>query len=430
MNQKQKKMSFWSVLSLVINTQIGSGILMLPAILAPFGIYSMLGWIVSAIGAMALASVFSQLCIWVPHTGGAHVFVLKAFGPTLAFFTGWTYWVISWVSTTVVIIACVGYILPFINTTSPGLSLLLELVLVSAITYVNLRGLDVASKTELFLTILKLVPLIVIPLIILPYFNTANFLPIKIVSDLTFFQILSRTTLLTFWCFIGLESATAPADSVENPTRVIPQAIIIGTLLVALLYILNNLSIIGVVPITELAKATAPYADAINFVFKGNWNLVISAIASIICLATFNAWVLTSSQIALGLAQDRLLPKIFGEKNKYNAPTWAIIFSNIGMIPLLIMTAHAGLVSQILLIIDSSVTAFLFVYLICCCAFFKILLEKEYHRSQLPLQFTSGIIATTFCCWIIYNTPPYTLLAASLFTLSGIPIYFYMKRKQ
>ena len=51
------KIGFWSVLALVVGSQIGSGVFMLPATLAPFGIYSVAGWITSSLGAISLALV-------------------------------------------------------------------------------------------------------------------------------------------------------------------------------------------------------------------------------------------------------------------------------------------------------------------------------------------------------------------------------------
>ena len=91
------KIGFWSVFALVTGSQIGTGALFFPSSLAPYGTYSIVGWIISSFGAIALSLVFASLCARFPQTGGPHVYVQKAFGRYLAFFAGWTYWVISWV---------------------------------------------------------------------------------------------------------------------------------------------------------------------------------------------------------------------------------------------------------------------------------------------------------------------------------------------
>jgi basic amino acid/polyamine antiporter, APA family len=425
MAQISRKLNFWSVFALVTGSQIGSGVFMLPANLAPYGLYSLCGWLISGLGAIMLALVFAKLCSWLPKTGGPHVYIKEAFGNTAAFFTGWTYWVVSWVSTTVVIIASIGYLTPLIGDQSVIINVLLEIVLLLGITFLNFRGVGVAGRAEFLLSLVKIIPLGLVPLIALFYFNINNFVLSPSLAPLPLSSLLSQVTLLTLWGFIGLESATTPAESVENPATTIPRAVVLGTASVALLYLLNSTGIMGVIPGQELMHSNAPYADTVRYIFGGNWHLIISVIASLICIGTLNAWTLTSGQISLGLAQDGLLPAIFGKKNMYDAPQFGLIISCLGIIPLLIITANASLARQVLAIIDFSVTAFLFVYAFCCLAFFKILFQRIRQGSEKLLPLLYGGIAFIFCCWVIYETPLTTLVIASLFIVSGIPLYFY-----
>ena len=75
-----QKLGFWSVFGLVTGSQIGTGVLILPASLTPFGVFSLVGWIISSCGAIILALVFSTLCARFPQTGGPHVYLKKTFG--------------------------------------------------------------------------------------------------------------------------------------------------------------------------------------------------------------------------------------------------------------------------------------------------------------------------------------------------------------
>src|SRR5271163_1332369 len=124
-----QKIGFWAVFALVAGSQIGSGVFMQPASLAPFGIYSIFGWLISSGGAIALALVFSWLVTKHPKTGGPCVYAEVAFGKTVGFFIGWTYWVISWVSTTVLFVASIGYLSPLLGHPSASVRLILELLL-------------------------------------------------------------------------------------------------------------------------------------------------------------------------------------------------------------------------------------------------------------------------------------------------------------
>lgn len=429
MSHSTQKMGFWAVFSLVIGSQIGSGVFMLPVALAPFGIWSLAGWALSGIGAISLALVFAQLCAWFPKTGGPHAYVQEAFGKSAAYFTGWTYWIISWVSSAVVVISAVAYLVPLHGYNSPMLNLALQIFLLTAITLLNFRGASFAGRTEFFLALLKFIPLVFIPIIALCCFNWGNFMVASDVSSLEVPQILSQVALLTFWCFIGVESATTPANAVENPSVTIPRALVAGTICVALLYVVNTLAVMGIIPGPELINSSAPYSDVVRMLFGGNWYLIIAAISSIVCISTLNVWTLTSGQIALGLAQDKLLPRSFGRTNAHGAPYWSLAISYFGIALLLMLTVHENIATQLRTIIDFSVIAFLFVYAICCASFFKLLFARNHRASLIIPRLIYGMFALGFCAWVIYDTPLSTLGIASLFTLSGLPFYWRLMRK-
>src|SRR5690606_32154041 len=108
----------------------------------------------------------------------------------------------------------------------------------------------------------------------------------------------------TFWGFVGLETAVSTSKSIENPNRTVPRAVILGTTIVALIYMLNSIGIMGVISPEDLAKTNTPYADAAGQIFGGVWYFPIALIAFIACIGTLNAWVLTSGQIAMDAAKE------------------------------------------------------------------------------------------------------------------------------
>ncbi len=421
-----KKIGFWSVFAIVISSQIGSGILILPVTLTPFGLYSIFGWILSGLGAISLALVFAGLCRRFPKTGGPHAYVKETFGHTAAFFTGWTYWVISWFSTTVVVIASIGYLSPFIGSRSPSTYLIFEICLLLAITWLNLKGIRSAGRAGLILTVLKTLPLFILPVASFWYFDTHHFVVETHVNQQTLPSILGQVTLLTLWGFIGLETATTSAGSVINPQSTIPKAIVFGTICAAILYLINSLGIMGLLPADILSRSKAPYIDAANFMFGGQWHLVIAVIASLVCIGTLNAWMLASGQIALGLAEDRLLPTAFMKKNHKDAPIFGLLLSCLGIIPFLVLMMQNSVSKQLAMLIDDSVTAFLYIYLCCSVAYCKILLKEQakfYHWIYT-------IIGAIFCLWILYETEWIILATAAAFVISGVPLYFIWYRRK
>ncbi|MDR0678482.1 MAG: amino acid permease [Holosporaceae bacterium] len=419
-----KKMGFGAVLAIVFGSQIGSGIFVLPAALAPFGMFGVFGWCIAGSGAVLLAFVFAELCSKFPRTGGPHVYVEQAFGKTVGFFVGWIYWLVSWTSTSVVIIAAVASLSVFlVSNAPPYVYLLLEIGLLCVITAINCKSVNLAGKVESVLALLKFIPFVFVPILLFRNFDLNNVSLSPQYSDWSTIKLIIAVTMESFWGFIGVECATTPAGVVENPSKTIPRAIIIGTLGVAVIYFVNNLSVMGAIPGNVLAISKSPYVDAINLVLGKNISIIISIITFIIMVGTSNAWTLASAQISLGLAQEGLLPAFFAKKNKNLSPYISVLISSIGIVPILILSKNQNLSEQINDIINFSVEVFLIVYAICCLAFIKI----NMHSKRLPMIIL-GVAAFSFCLIIIVNSSVQSMMVALLFPISGIFMLPFAKK--
>ncbi len=424
----QKKMGFWSVSSLVVGSQIGSGVFLLPASLGAFGAIGLSSWLITATGAILLALVFARLCTRFAKTGGPHVYVEAAFGKKAAFYCAWTYWVISWVSTPAVLIAIVGYLTPIVGKMSGTTTIMIEMTVLATIVWINILGVRRAGQVEFIFTLLKILPLLIVPIGGLWFLNTAHFMPFN-PTEYSTMGALNAAALFTLWGFIGVETATTPAESVINPQKTIPRAIVLGTVVVAFVYMFSTFVIMGVLPSSVLTHSSAPFSDAATAIFGGNWYLVISLAAAIVCIGTLNAWVLTSSQIALGAANDGYFPKCFSVKNKNDVPVWGLLISSAGIIPILVLTLDVDLISQVNTIIDISVTAFLVVYLISVLSYLKLRFSEKYQKNRQIIEMMIGIFAGLFCLWALWSSGIKMVSCALLITATGIPVYFWQRSK-
>lgn len=421
------KIGLLPLITIVIGSQVGSGVFMLPQMLAPFGIYALIGWLISGIGALSLAMVFVGLVKRLPKTGGPHVYVNAAFGETAAYFTGWTYWLVASLGSATVIASTVNYLTPIIGIQSPLYFAVYELLLVLLICLINLRGVASAGLVESALGVIKIITLIFIPLAALLRFNSSHIQVANHLSDTGSLLLIGKTASLTLWAFLGVETATTPAESVKNPKTTIPTALLTGTGCVIFLYLLNSIALMGLIPQAKLAATHTPYVLATKMIFSGNWHLIIAGFAALVCLSNLNAWVLTSGQIAHGIACDNLFPNIFKKKNRCGSPSNALIISCALIVPLILFTIDDDISKQIFAIIDLSVQASLFIYLICIASYFSIL-----HKEKKPwwhYEKMISIIATTFCLCMTASSDISTLMYASLFSISGIPVYFLWVKK-
>ena len=419
-----KTLGFLSLVSIVIGSQLGSGAFVLPSQLAPFKTIGLLGWVVSVAGAISLALVFSDLSSHLPKSGGPHVYVSAAFGRVAAFFTAWLYWVVSWASNSILLVTIIYYLSVITGTLSGEYVFAVECLVLLFVVWTNLQGVKFSGKIETFLTVLKVLPLIVLPFVFFCFFDPSHFqVSIEDVSDGgAVLTTVSQTALLTFWGFIGVECATTPAGCVRRPEKNIPRAIILGTTCVALVYLLNTVSITGVVGFDKLAATNAPYAAALEHIFSHYSNVAISVMAIIVCVGTLNAWTLTSGQIAYGACEEGLFPKIFGKTNSSGAPVAAILIAAIGSIPFLALEQfNTGGLGKL---IDLLVSIFLFVYLACCISYVKLL--HKWHSSRWS-RIKASILAqfaVVFCIFALSQDMISSLLVLGILLAVGFPIFW------
>lgn len=354
------------------------------------------------------------------------MYIEMAFGKKLGFFAAWTYWLISWVSSVAVILAFVGYLSPLIGVSHPMALLLMEILVIAAVTGINILGVRFVGSMEFFLTLLKCLPLILIPLAGLFYFQSTNFYPLYDEGS-SLLASLNTSTLMTFWGFIGIEMANVLAGLTENPQRSVPRAILTGCLIVGSIYIFSNLGILGILPRDVLSSSAAPYAEASRIVFGFGWEKLIACFAVLACLGTLNAWVLASGQVAVEASKEGLFPPIFSKTNRFGAPYMSLLISLYAIVPILILTMSPSILTQLNDIIDVSVITFLFIYLLCMVSFIKISWQK---KRVSPFYTTLALLAIGFCLWILAFISLSSLLWCLLFVCSGIPVYFWKKRRE
>lgn len=414
-----QKMGFGAMLAIVFGSQIGAGILVLPSQLAPFGVFGLYGWAIAGLVAMMLAFVFAKLCAKFPITGGPYIYVQKVFGNIPAFFTGWAYWLASMVSNIVLVITAVQCLHPFFGE-APILYSALEVVLVLCLMFINCKSVILSGNIETFLTILKFIPFCIVPLIVCTQFDASNIQVAVQHSEISPVHLLISVVTMSFFCFIGVECATTPAGDVENPSKTIPRAIIVGTFCVALVYFINNLAIMGVIPGDQLANSSAPFVEAIDKVCGHNISRVIAVITSIVIVGTLNAWILTSSQILLGLAENGFMPEILAKRNKAGAPYVSVVVNCLVMLPILWLTKIGSLNSQIMCIIDFSVITFLYVYAICTAAFISV------SGTSLKMLFL-GIVTLAACLLIIIESSLLAIICSVIFVCCGVVMIPFIK---
>lgn len=417
-----------SATSLVAGNLVGSGAFMLPSALADFGSISLLSWFFTSAGAITLALIFAKFSMKIHNaTGGPHVFAAKAFGPHTAFFVAWGYWMLTWIGNAAIVVATYGYLSDLShNSLTPFQLFMIGLTILFVITLINLKGVKEASFIQNLTTVLKLVPMIFVPIAALFIFDAhklTHFIP----QGQTALSAFNGAALLTLWSFVGIESATVPAEEVANPKVTIPKATVYGTLIAALIYIIGNFALLGAVDHAELAVSHAPYALAAHKVFGGTfWGNFVSAAAVVCCIGTLNGWTLVVGQIPFGAAKQGLFPKFFAKQSENRVPVWGVIISSLCMVVILSMTFDPDLSEQFAFIAELATTTILLLFVAMLIAFAKLMHSGLFKSRGDIVLLTFGSLYTI---WTLYGAGVKMLVLSTVVVISGAPMYFYMRKQ-
>ncbi len=426
----RQKLGLWMLTALVAGNMIGSGVFLLPASLASFGSIGLLAWVFTSIGAVLLALVFAKLGSVMPRIGGPYAYCREGFGEFIGFQMAYNYWIALWVGNAAIAVAFTGYLSVFFHPLSGDakLSCLVSIAIVWLMTLVNICGVRRAGLVQLVTTVLKLLPLLLLATIGLLFIQPHNLAQFNI-SGKSDFTALTGAATLTLWSFIGLESATVPANDVEDPQRNIPRATIYGTLITALIYILSSLAVMGMVPLDKLAHSSAPYADAARIMFGPIGSLVIAAGAVISTFGALNGWTLLQGQVPLAAARDGIFPPVFAKVSQNGTPVWGLIISSILITLLLLLTLNQSLVKQFTFIILLATLASLIPYLFTAMAELLIFIKdrEKFNGKRLLGSSIIAILASAYALWTIIGSGEDTVFYGTLLLFSSIPIYVWMK---
>jgi APA family basic amino acid/polyamine antiporter len=409
---------------------IGSGIFLLPASLALYGPISLVGWVVTATGALMLALVFANLGRAYPKTGGPYEYSRRAFGDFIGFQVAWGYWIAIWAGNAAVAVGVVAYAAEFWDPLADDalVGALAAAACVLSLTVVNALGVKPGGQVSLFTTVLKLVPLVGIAAIGLFYIDFDNFSPFN-ASDASWFDAVRAAAPLTLWAFIGLESATVPADEVDDPERVIPISTMLGTIIATVVYIVGTVVVFGVIATPELAASTAPFSDAAKAMWGSDFGRAVTLGAIISAYGSLNGWILLTGQVPLAAARDGLFPSIFAKVNSRGVPVVGLVISSLLATGLLLLNYAEGLVDAFTEILLLATLTTLVPYAFSSMAQLLLLFtdRQRFEAKHMVRDAVIAAVAFAYSMWAIEGAGSDVVFKGFLLILAGTPVYVAMR---
>lgn len=423
----QNQLGFWMCLALVVGNTIGTGIFLLPAQLAPFGVNALLGFAVTTAGSLFLAYVFAALARGLPHATGAYDYVVGALGAPAAFFVLWSYWISLWVTNAAIAIGAVSYltVLAPALAATPAAGPLLGIAFVILFTIVASFGARASGGVQMVTSILKILPLaavIVLGALLLGGGETemAELAPMPVTGG-----SIAGAAALSLWVMLGFESAVMPAGKVRDPARTVPRATLIGTLIVSIIYLFALTSVFLLLPHEQAAGSNAPFADVIARYWGSGAASAIAAFAAISALGALNGWVLLQAEVPLSLARGGVFPSVFARVNRAGMPVFGQ-WLGCGLTSLLLATnLSRGLAGVYSFMILLATVATLVLY---AAASASALILLRRHMLRGVLVGVAALLGGLYSLWALWGAGQEAVLWGGALLLTGVPIYALMRR--
>jgi len=302
-----------------------------------------------------------------------------------------------------------------------------SIFVIIVIAIINNYGIKTAGKFQLVTSILKILPLLLTIVIAFFVFNTDHFITLN-TSGESNFNALTATAALTFFAFMGIESATIPAEGTHNPSKTIPKATMIGSILTICIYLFSSIALMGIISPIELANSTAPFADATGIVLGNIGKNTIAIFAIIAAIGALNGWTLLQAEIPKSLAQEGLLGSSFKELNKKNVPSKGLFITSSIVCALILINYSKGLVDIFTFLILTGTFCALILYLFTSLSEILILIKQKKPMINFIQPLILALPAFGFTLWMIIGTGGESIFYGILLLSISVPIYIYYKK--
>jgi putrescine:ornithine antiporter len=389
---------------IVAVNMMGSGIIMLPANMAHVGAISLLSWIVTAVGSMAIAYGFAQAGIFNQRAGGMAAYAEDAYGKDGYFQVFILYFLSLAIGNVAIGTSAVGYLATFF----PGMSATPIATCISVIavlwltTAANFGGPAVTGKIGAVTVWGVILPVGLLSIIGWFWFKPDIFAAAWNPQGLSLGAGMGSSISLTLWAFLGMESAAQNSDAVENPKRDVPLACLFGTLGAAFIYILSTAVIQGIVPNAELAKSTGPFGLVYAHMFNPAIGSIVMVLAVLACLGSLLGWQFTIAQTGKAAADDRMFPKVFSKVNAGGAPITGMIILGIVQSVLALSTISPSLSEQFSVLVNLAVVTNVVPYIVALSALFVMMKEAKVVGTTYWVNTIVALVAMAYSIYALY----------------------------
>ncbi len=421
-----RKLGLLDSSAIVVGTIIGSGIFLVPNLVArslPSAPWIIGVWIFTGVLSFFGALAYAELGAMLPATGGQYVFLREAYGPMWGFLCGWTYFfvvipaAIAWLA--IGFANYLGYFIPL----TPAISKAVAVALIVAITLVNYRGVALGAAVQKLFTLVKVTALGI--LIAAAYLSS----PHAVAETATGAVTLSGFGVAMISCVLSYDGWVAlsfVAGEVKDPKRTLPMALALGVGLAIVIYVLANMAYLRVLPVGEIAATARVGALAAERTMGPVGGAFVSFTILMSIAGAINGWAMTAPRIYFAQAQDGLFFKRFAAIHpRFQTPYFSILMFGAWSALLAITGTYETLAAY------AMYAAWVFYGLTSMAV---LVLRRSQPDRPRPYRMTGYpvtlLIFAAVALGFVVNTffaTPGPAIVGTLLIAAGVPVYFIWK---
>ena len=433
--QLQKSLGIAAALSTVVGMVIGGGVFFKPQ-----AVYTLTGgapglgilaWIIAGIMTITAGLTAAEVSAAIPKTGGMMVYIEEIYGKKLGFLTGWMQTVLFFPATAAAIAVMFGQQAALLlNNSSLVMPMTIGLILLIGI--LNTFGSKTSGAIQTVSTVCKLIPLGLI--IVFGFIKGSGDNPIMnplVAEGIRPMGVIGQLLVAILFAYDGWINVGALAGEMKNPGKDLPKAIIGGLSIVMAINVVINLAYLWVLPASELAQYASPASIVAEKIFGPVGGKLINVGILVSVFGCLNGYLLTGPRIPYTLANQKVLPAMFGKLNKHGVPANATLF----MAVLSVIYALSG---QFNLLSDLSMFAIWAFYTLTFIGVIKLRktqpdLKRPYKVPFYPvipiISICSGLFVVIDQLFLAGMKSSMISLGGVIITLIGLPVYAVMTKK-
>ena len=316
------------MIAIGLGGMLGTGIFVLPGLAATkIGASLWLAYLVAAVCILPAAYSKSELATAMPSSGGAYVFIERAFGPLFGTISGLGLWIALVLKCAFALVGIGAYVLVVLDMDSEAITKSVGLGFLFLVFLLNIVG---AKKAGNFQSYAVLVALLVLAALFVlgiqsmdqatPFFAKLKEETVELAGHKDFIFAVA----FVYLSYSGVTKVAAIAEEIKNPDKNLPLGMILSLFIITTIYVLISFVLTANVSLSELAGNYNPIhtlaldLNVSSFEISGIHvvGAFIALIAVLTLLSTVNAGVLASSRFPFAMSRDGLLPKFWSQVHK------------------------------------------------------------------------------------------------------------------